>query len=141
MTKLFDITQAAASDTSTIKLRFGDDTPMLDADKKPISITVYGPGSLEYGRAASKRQNAAITRLKRKGKLDQTADEKLADEAAFLTAITVSFNGFGYPPAGDATGAELFRAVYSDPKLGFIKDQVAEFAGDWENFSAGSATS
>jgi len=142
MAELFDITQARASETSTIKLRKGDDSPLMGKDgKTQLSITVYGPGSREYNEATSRRQNRALDKLKRKGKMDQTADEKIAEEATFLTAITVSFNGFGYPPAGDLSGAALFKAVYSDPTLGFIKDQVAEFAGDWENFTGGSATS
>lgn len=142
MTELFDITQAAAVETGSIELRKGDDSPLYGADGKTrLTITVYGPGSRPYVDAASKRQNRQIDRLRRKGKIDQTSDEKLAEEAKFLAAITVSFNGFNYPPLPTATGHDLFIAVYSDPKLGFIKDQVAEYAGDWENFTSGSATS
>ena len=39
------------------------------------------------------------------------------------------------------TGRELFHAVYSDPSIGFIAEQVAKFSGDWANFSKGSAKS
>jgi hypothetical protein len=53
-----------------------------------------------------------------------SAEEQRAEQAEFLAAITVSFNGFGYPPAGEATGKDLFRALYMDRSVGFITDQV-----------------
>lgn len=141
-TDLLDITSVSATDVATIKLTHGNGDPLLAPNKEQVSITVYGPGSDEYCRAASRRQNWLVEKMRKKGgKLVQTAEEKLEQEARFLAAITISFNGFAYPPADGKTGFELFRAAYSDPKIGFIKDQVAEFAGDWENFSAGSAMS
>lgn len=144
MTKLFDITQAAAAETATIPLLRGDGVPLYNgdgADKEQLSITVYGPGSRPYVDAMSKRENRLIDRVRRKGRAELSADDKIAEEAKFLASITVTFNGFNYPPKPDATGYDLFVAVYSDPKLGFIKDQVAAAAGDWERFTSGSATS
>ncbi len=140
MTKLFDITSVSAAETGTLELLRPDGSPLYDGERNRCSITLYGPGTSQYQAAAAARQNRALDKMRRKGKLDQSAEEKLAEEARFLTAITVSFNNFTYPGA-DGNGQALFRAVYEDPKLGFIKDQAAEFAGDWENFTGGSATS
>lgn len=138
---MFDITQTRVEDQAKVELTDANDTPLLGEDQKQLSITVFGPGSKEFERAAAKRQNRLIDRLKRKGKSDMSPEEQRAEQAEFLSSVTVSFNGFGYPPAGEQTGKALFRALYMDPSLGFITDQVQRFVGDWGNFTAGSPTS
>lgn len=134
MTDLIDITQFAVAETSTLPLLKANDEPLLGADGKQASITVYGPGSKAYAEAQTKQQALAIEKLRKKGKLDQTPAQRAAEQADFLAACTVSFNGFTYPgfPAG---GAEMFKAAYSDATIGFIAEQVAKHIGDWGNFS------
>jgi hypothetical protein len=138
---MFDITTTAVEETATLELVDANEAPLLGDDKKQCSITVYGPGSEAFARAEAKRQNRLVERLKRKGKADLSPEEQRAEHAEFLASITVSFNGFGYPPAGEATGKDLFRALYKDRKVGFITDQVQRFVSDWGNFTASSATS
>ena len=91
---MFDITTLAATDTSTLELVGGDDAPLFDEKGKRLSITVYGPGSKVYQRAQARQQNQLMDKIKKRGKMDQTAEEKLAEQADFLAACTVSFNGF-----------------------------------------------
>lgn len=138
---MFDITTVAVAETGVLPLLDAKDAPMLDNNGESLSITLHGPGSPEFARATSRRQNKVVDRLKRKGKADMTADEQRANNAEYYAMLTVSFNGWGYPPAGKATGFELFKAAYADPSIGFILDQVAEFVGDWANFTKTSATS
>lgn len=138
---MFDITKKSVSEQGTVELTDADESPLLGEDGKQLTITVYGPGSKEFEKAAAKRQNRLVDRLKRKGKSDMSAEEQRAEQAEFLSSVTASFNGFGYPPAGEQTGKPLFRALYMDPSLGFITDQVQRFVGDWGNFTAGSPTS
>lgn len=137
----FDITSTAVVDSSQLLLTDAEEAPLFGSDKKQISITLYGPGSEQFERAAAKRQNRLLERLKRKGKSDMSAEEQRTEQAEFLSSITISFNGFDYPPAGDAKDHDLFRALYMDRTLGFITDQVQRFVGDWGNFSGKSATS
>ena len=73
--------------------------------------------------------------------MDQSAEEKLAEQAEFLAACTVSFNHFTYPPAEGLEGAALFRRAYEDPSIGFIAAQVAAHINDWANFTTSSAAS
>jgi hypothetical protein len=73
--------------------------------------------------------------------MDQSAEEKLAEQADFLAACTVSFNGFVYPPAEGLEGQELFRKAYADPSIGFIATQVAAHINDWANFTKSSGQS
>ena len=56
-----------------------------------------------------------------------------------LADITVKFENLAYPPAGDAEGRELFSALYSDKRLGFIPAQLLKAVADWGNFKPGSA--
>jgi len=137
----FDITKFAAADTAVIKLMNGDDTPLLDDAGKRLTVTVYGPGSEQYAEAQQRKQNRIVARLRKKGKVDASATEIAAENAEFLAACTVSFDGWTYPPAGNVSQQEIFRAAYADPKLGFIRDQVFAFIGEWENFTGNSATS
>jgi hypothetical protein len=138
---MFDITSVAASETSVLELVSAADEPLLDADGKPLTITLYGPGTTQFARASQRRQNKLLDRLKKKGKADLSPDEQTAEQADFLASVTVSFNGWTYPPAGKATGAELFKAAYKDRAIGFIADQVTAFVGDWANFTKSSDAS
>lgn len=138
---MFDITKLAATETSIVELVGGDDAPLYDDKGKRLTITVYGPGTKVYQRAQQRQQNQLMDKIKKRGKMDQTADEKLAEQADFLAACTVSFNGFAYPPAEGLEGEALFRKAYADPTIGFIAAQVAAHINDWANFTKSSAES
>lgn len=138
---MFDITKLAATETSIVELVGGDDAPLYDDKGKRLTITVYGPGTKVYQRAQQRQQNQLMDKIKKRGKMDQTAEEKLAEQADFLAACTVSFNGFAYPPADGLEGQDLFRKAYADPSIGFIAAQVAGHINDWANFTKSSAES
>ncbi|MCA3254930.1 MAG: hypothetical protein INF91_04845 [Alphaproteobacteria bacterium] len=131
---VFDITKVAAEETSTFELLNGNDEPLLDDKKKPISITVYGPGSEPFAIVQSRQNARAIERLRKKGKADQTPAQRFAEQAEDLADLTVSFNGFGHPEHPNG-GREMFKAVYGDRKLGFIAEQVSRHVGDWSHFT------
>lgn len=138
---MFDITKLAATETSIVELVGGDDAPLYDDKGKRLTITVYGPGTRVYQRAQQRQQNQLMDKIKKRGKMDQTAEEKLAEQADFLAVCTVSFNGFAYPPADGLEGQDLFRKAYADPSIGFIAAQVAAHINDWANFTKSSAES
>jgi hypothetical protein len=148
-----DIRKKAVGETGTLHLRDADDMLMYEQKKitvdgeerevddldKPVTVVLYGPGSKAYGKANTTKNNKWIERLKRKGKnSEQTPEEKIAEDAEFLAACTVSMNGIDYD---GLQGPALFKAVYSDPTIGFIASQVTAHLGDWANFSKGSAKS
>mgnify|MGYP003576920687 CR=1 FL=1 len=133
---MFDIKSLAVKDTSDLHLRSADDELLFTEDGKPITITVYGPGSKAYAKAETAQNNRMLDRLKKKGKADQTPDEKIAEQAEFLAACTKSFNNFSY---GGLAGDEQFKACYSDKSVGFIGEQVGKHIADWGNFTQGSA--
>lgn len=127
---MFEITTLAARDTFVHELTNANDEPLRDAEGNRLSVTVYGPGSKAYQKANAERTQRLMKRMQRKGKADMSAEEQTRENALFLAACTVSFNGWAYH--GDATA---FEAAYADPSIGFIADQVAKAIGDWANFS------
>ena len=78
-----------------------------------------------------------IEKLKRKGKTEQTAEQRAAESAEFLSDCTESWENMEYD---QLTGDALSQAVYSDITIGFIADQVAKHISDWSNFTRPSTT-
>lgn len=132
-----DIRKFAVTPTARLALRDASDELMLTDDGKEIAVNVYGPGSKQYAKAQAAQQNRMLDKLKRKGKTDQTAEQKAAEAAELLTDCTESWENLDYDKLkGDA----LSKAVYSDQSIGFIADQVAKFIGDWSSFKKVSTT-
>lgn len=134
-----DMMQHAVSETAVIDLKGPDDEPLLDEDKKPKTVTVYGPGSKQYAKASTARNNRLVDKLKKKGKTDTSSDEAARETAEFLAACTKELSP--NIRMGDLEGDALIKALYSEPKLGYIAEQVGKFLGDWGNFSKGSSKS
>jgi hypothetical protein len=130
-----DIKQFAVDETSVLELVNAADEPLVDGEGKPMTVTLYSPGSKPYARAQAAQQNRMIDKLKKKGKSDQTAEEKAREQAEFLTACTKEFSAnIEYD---GLSGEALFKAVYSDITIGFIAEQVGKYLGEWGNFTRG----
>jgi hypothetical protein len=122
----FDLSQFETTDTAVLTVQDprGDD---LKVDGKPVTITLYGPGSKQhlkakhvYEAAASARSFAAL----RNKPVKNAAEEAAKDLAQFLAACTVSVENFPVAAVD----------IYSNPKLAYITDQVNVFLGSTENF-------
>lgn len=137
----FDITKVRALETAKIELVKGDGSPLHDDEGNVLSVTVHGPGSKLWQQADAERNRKRTARIeKNRGKLTAALDNAREDEIDFLTAVTVSFNGWEYP--GEfATNRDMFRAAYTDDTIGYIRDHVHKEATDWSVFTRGSATS
>lgn len=131
-----DIRKFAVEETGTIDLRGADDQPMIGDDGQPMTVTVFGPGSRHYARAQAAQQNRMIDKLKKKGKTEQSAEEKAREQAEFLAACTREFSA--NIEMDGLSGEALFKAVYAETSLGFIAEQVGKYLGDWANFTKGS---
>lgn len=139
---MFDIASQAVADTATIHLK-GADGEYLYSDGKPVQIVAYGPASPQF-EAVEARQTARV--LKRREENDgkpavPSPDQRREEQAEDLAMLTVAFQNFTYPPAGDKQGHELFLAFYSNPKLGYMHAQVLKAVQNWGNFRRASATS
>ena len=140
-----DIRKHAVEATSRLHLRDAHDAPLYaddpsgNADKtKPMVAVIYGHGSKQHAKWANIANNRFVQRLKRKGgKADQTEQEQAEERVEMLLIYTQSFENFAY---GELLGEAAVRAVYEDPTLGYIADQVAAHIADWGNFVKPSTT-
>jgi hypothetical protein len=140
-----DIRKHAVAQTSRLHLLSATDEPLYSEDEhgnpdlsKPIAVNLYGPGSKQYARAQQISTNRNVEKLRRRGKADQTAEQRRKETAEFLSMCTASWENMSYD---DLTGNELSMAVYSDIQIGFIAEQVNKYLGDWGNFSKASPNS
>ena len=131
-----DIRKFEVEETSVIALRGSDDSPLMVDDGQPMTVTVYGPGSKPYAKAQAAQQNKLMERLRKKGKLDQGAEESRQEQIDLLVACTKEFSANIECDA--LKGEALYRAVYSNRGLGFISEQVAKHIAEWGNFTKGS---
>jgi intracellular sulfur oxidation DsrE/DsrF family protein len=132
-----EIKKLAVEETSTLHIRDSADELVYTEDGKPVEIVVYGPGSKAFAKAQSANANRMLAKLKKKGNVDQTAQEKAEETAEFLAACTKEFINLEYDKL---QGEALFKAVYSDNTLGFIAEQVNKHISDWSNFSKPALT-
>ena len=131
-----DIKKFEVEETSVIALCGSDDAPLVGEDGQALTITVYGPGSKPYAKAQSAQQNKLMERLRKKGKLDQAAEESRQEQIDLLVACTKEFSS--NIECEGLKGEALYRAVYSNRGLGFISEQVAKHIAEWGNFTKGS---
>lgn len=134
-----DIRKFAVEETFLVVLYGVDDEPLVGDDGQPMTVTVYGPGSKPFARAYAAQQNRLVRQYQRKGKADQSAEEKAREQTEFLVACTKEFSA-NIEYEGLA-GEALFKAVYSDIKLGFITEKVSKEVVNWANFTKGSTKS
>jgi len=132
-----DVRKFAVEETGTLELRDAGDEPMVGDDGKPMTITLYGPGSKPYARAQAAQQNRMIDKLKRKGKTEQSAEEKAREQSEFLAGCTRDFSAnIQYD---GLQGEALFKAVYADNSIGFIAEQAGKFLQEWSSFKKPSS--
>lgn len=125
-TTVFDITAFEAADTAVLEVTDRKGEPLLHQGQ-PVTIDLCSPGSREYLRATHKMATAqqANTFAALRGKpVKETVEGNIDKQAEKLAACTRSVNNFPVP---------AFE-IYSNPKLGYITNQVAKFIEDWANF-------
>lgn len=140
--KTFNIAVLAVASIGVLHVKTASGEPAYaDAERKlPLRIHLHSPGS-DIASVVEGRQTArSLKRMQdNDGKITAgTPEERRAETAADLAALTINFENFAY---GDGlSGEQMFRAMYADPTLGHITRQVTKHFGDWGNFSAASTS-
>lgn len=132
--KDFDLSQFETVDTASLNVQNPKGDELL-VNGDPVVIHLYGPGSKQFVNAKYKLDNANQTRsiAMLRGKTSKNAAEEIRQQQAeFYAAITASIDNF--PIDGGAL------ALYMNPKLSYITDQVEKFIGDTENFMPSLST-
>lgn len=130
-----DIKKFAVEPTKKLHLRDAADQLMYADENKtlPMCVNLYGPGSKQYARAKAAQNARIMEKIKRKGKIEQTAEQSAAETAEFLSACTESWENVEYEQLIQTQA--LSMAIYSDESIGFIADQVAKELNEWSNFT------
>ena len=122
----FDLSAFEASDTAVLEVLNQKEEPML-VNGQPVTIELYGPGSTQYAKAQAKIDSASQARAFAaiRGKVAKDGpDEARRLQAEKLAACTARISNFPVTPLD----------LYSNPKLGYITNQVAKFVEDWSAF-------
>ncbi len=131
----FDLSAFEAADVGILEVQTAAGDPMLYKGQ-PVKFHLYGPGSAEFVRITARLDAASQARtfaaLRGKGSKG-AADEQRADMITKLSACTKHVENFPIP--GGA------KAIYENPRLGYITSQVTRFLDDWANFQPPSAQS
>lgn len=129
----------AVAATAFLHLKGPDGTFLYD-DGKPVGIDLYGPGSPQYAQVEERQTTRAIQRMQdNEGKVSLAPlAQRREEEAEDLALLTAGFRHLEYD---DLVGQDLFKAVYADPTLGWIKTQATKQVGDWGKFMPGSPSS
>lgn len=121
--------------SARLELLQPDGEPML-YNGQPVAVNLHGPCTDQYVAAMHKKEREATKRvvatMTQRGKKAVDAVDTDAD-AQFLCAVTASFENFPFPG-----GAE---AIYREPRLKYINNQVASHLNDLGNFFKSSAQS
>lgn len=131
----FDVSQFEVDETAvlTVQNLKGDDDLLYDGQQ--VKITLYSTGSRAGVKALHRAGQQSQLRLQGilRGKTSKTAAEDAdREQVEKLVAFTAQIENFPIPG-----GAE---ALYSNPKLGYIRKQVEEFLSNDANFGKPSST-
>ncbi len=130
---MFDIAQFELVDTAVLTVQNAKDDGDLLVDGAPVKITLYGSGSEQNVKATYIADNAATARMQGvfRGKaLKNPAQASEQEVIQKLVSCTASIDNFPIDPF----------ALYSNPKLGYIKKQVIKFLAEDGNFMPPSTT-
>lgn len=126
--KEFNVTDFEARDTAWLDVQNKkDDGPLLGAGGLPVRIEVRSPGTKEAMNAQHLIDTAVTnkTYAAMRGKVTKdTVESNIAQRAGKMVAVTAQIENFPISA----------QELYSNPKLGFITEQVQKFHGDWANF-------
>ena len=114
-----NLEQIEVVDTTEITLR--------DArgNELPVKAVLYGPGSEQY-------RAALAARNRRRKEIDDNDETALREnQARFYADCTLSLDA----DYKDLEGNDKFKAIYANPKLGFIYNQVFSAIENWGNFA------
>jgi hypothetical protein len=125
---MINLATKRVSETSKLQLKDADGADMAGA-----FVVVYGRGSKQYREFEAQKQSAMLEQMasSQDGKVKMTAAQLNSQKIDRLVACTAEFIGV---ELDGLKGQELSRAIYADPALGYLADQVSDYMDKWSNF-------
>ena len=127
----FNINTKAIGDTTKVHLTDpSTDEKLFDEAGNAVSVEIYGKASKAYRQALSVLSRKS---LQRKGK-QQSFETNVEDNIDLLVTISKAAHNFEMDGA-PVNSPEAFKALYNNPNLFWIKDQVQAALDDNANFT------
>lgn len=125
------------AETSVLDIELPNGEPMLYGGEQ-VRAHLYGPATSRFAKARAVADREAARRVMNtmgvKSGRGKRGDEEDADaDAKFLIAVTDRFENFPFPGGPEA--------VYREPRLKYIADQVRAHLADLGNFFPGGKSS
>ena len=133
-----DLSQLEIPDTVTVHIEFPGVGKLYDdaEKKKPVTIELFSPASNEAIEYGHKVQKKTIAKMGKRGikSLKMSPEEIDQQNIDRLCAYTASVHNLTYNEKKMTVSS--MSDVYSDPKMGWLCDQLNERLGGWEDFLA-----
>ncbi|CDO34995.1 hypothetical protein [Novosphingobium sp. KN65.2] len=130
-----DLSQKLMPTIGMVAIKNADGSPMLDGDGKPAFARMHTPASKTWEVAHASQRRKSMRRVREHGGRIEAVADDLQDTIEFLVAVTEEFVNVAMPLPEGQTGAKaLVRAIYENPQLGYIRDQMEANSKDWGAF-------
>jgi hypothetical protein len=135
MSQVFDVTQYEAAEVGKLEVMDITGAEPLLFNGEPVVFELCGPGSTEYMNAQANIDRAQSDRMMQivrgKNSKEDVVAVTRANNVRKLTACTRTIINFPVPGGP--------KAIYDNPRLGWLTAQVSRFIEDWANFPNPSA--
>ena len=98
-------------------------------EEKVVKFTLIGTSNPKHRKAIE----ALMKAKNKRGKREPTLEESRKESIDFLVALSVSVENMLYN-GQEINTAEVFRELYSNEKLAWVRDQVSAFLSLSDNF-------
>lgn len=131
---LFDL---EAPDVVKVHIQHPDMGLLYADDEKtlPLIISVYGPGSSQatkFERKYQKKLSKIMSSRGLKGVFKISPEEQEESNLDRIVALTESVQNMEFN--GETITPENIRKIYANPKLGWIRAQIAKKTGSWDEY-------
>lgn len=128
-----DLSQKRVPAIGYVQVKNPDGSLMLDENGSGAYARMHSPASKQWEVADAAMRRKSLRRVRENGgKIEAVADEPIEDTIDFLCAITEEFINLKVDlPEGETGAKALVKAIYTDPQLGFIRDQMKADSRDW----------
>lgn len=130
----FDIFNASIAIEETAEMVLSHPVTGMDLyadndESKLIKFTLIGTSNPKHRKAIEALKRAQNKR----GKREPTLEESREDSINFLVALSVKVDNMNYN-GKEINSPEVFKELYSNEKLSWVRDQVSTFLSVSENF-------
>lgn len=130
-----DLNQKFVATIGFVQVKNADGSLMFDDNGSGAYARMHSPASKTWEVANAARRRKLLKRVRENGGKIEASQDEPGDIIDYLCAITEEFINLSVSTEdGDTSAKGLVRAIYTNPQLGFIRDQMDAASKDWGDF-------